>query len=76
MSNAALDVVIWVLIYGGLLVVSLGIFLRRTAEGLGWLLIGGGALVAAIGAALVVVRARRPTDDGTPAQRPPGQPRK
>jgi hypothetical protein len=65
-SNAALDVLIWVLIYGGLLAVCLGVFVLRTSPTLGWTLIGGGALLAVAGAALLVVRSRRPE---------PGQPR-
>jgi hypothetical protein len=58
MSIAATDVLIWVLIYGGLLMVCLGVFVLRSAEGLGWSLIGLGAVAAVAGAALVVVRSR------------------
>jgi hypothetical protein len=58
MSIAALDVLIWVLIYGGLLLVCLGVFVLRSAEGLGWGLIGVGAVAAVAGAALIVVRSR------------------
>jgi hypothetical protein len=58
MSIAAIDVLIWVLIYGGLLIVCLGVFVLRSAEGLGWSLIGMGAVAAVAGAALVVVRSR------------------
>ncbi len=59
MSNDALDKLIWVLIYGGLLALCLGLFVLRTAPGPGWGLVLGGGAVAAVGAALVVVRARR-----------------
>jgi hypothetical protein len=62
MSNATLDKLIWVLIYGGLLALCLGVFVMRTDAGLGWGFVIGGGAVAAIGAALVVVRARRPPD--------------
>jgi hypothetical protein len=59
-SNTALDVLIWVLIYGGLLAVCLGVFVLRTSQGSGWTLIGAGAMLAVAGAALLVVRSRRP----------------
>ncbi|MFM7507152.1 MAG: hypothetical protein ACKO3M_11465 [Rubrivivax sp.] len=59
MSNDALDKLIWVLIYCGLLVLCLGLFVLRTDAGLGWGLVVVGGAVAAVGAALVVVRARR-----------------
>jgi hypothetical protein len=62
MSNATLDKLIWVLIYGGLLTLCLGVFVLRADAGPGWGLVIGGGVVAAVGAALVVVRARRPPD--------------
>lgn len=62
MRNATLDKLIWVLIYGGLLTLCLGIFVLRTDAGLGWGFVTGGGVVAAVGTALVVVRARRPPD--------------
>jgi len=58
MSAAKLDVLIWVLIYGGLLSVCLGIFVRRSHDPIGWTLIVGGAVVALVGAFLVWVRSR------------------
>ncbi len=58
MSSAALDKWIWVLVYGGLLLLSLGLFVKRSDAGLGWTLIGLGAVVALAGAVLVWVRSR------------------
>ena len=52
------DKLIWVLIYGGLLGVCLGIFVKRSADGLGWTLVVLGAVVAIAGAALIWVRSR------------------
>jgi hypothetical protein len=50
---------VWILIYGGLLAVSLGVFVLREGETLwGWIFIGKGAVVAAVGAVLVYVRSR------------------
>ena len=62
MRNATLDKLIWVLIYGGLLTLCLGLFMRRGDAGLGWGFVIGGGAVAAVGAALIAVRARRPPD--------------
>ena len=53
---------IWVLVYGGLLTLVLGISVQRTDDTLGWTLILGGALVALIGFALVFVRSRLKAD--------------
>jgi membrane protein DedA with SNARE-associated domain len=59
MSNLALGKLIWVLIYGGLLAVVLGLVMQKTDPALGWPIVAVGALVAAAGAVLVVVRSRR-----------------
>jgi hypothetical protein len=63
MKNAALETWVWVLVYGGLLLLSLGVFVQRAGGALGAVLLvaGGAALVA--GVVLVVVRSRRPKDD-------------
>lgn len=47
---------VWILIYGGLLSLLLGVFTRRTASDLGWTLMGGGSVSAAVGAVLIYVR--------------------
>ena len=50
---------IWILLYGGLLAVSLGVFVLREGEAFwGWILVGKGAIVATVGAVLVWVRSR------------------
>ena len=59
MSNAALQKLIWVLIYGGLLGVVLGLSIQKTDDPLGWSIVVGGGVVAAVGAVLVLVRAAR-----------------
>ncbi len=53
---------IWVLVYGGLLTLVLGLSVQRTDDTLGWTLVVGGALVALIGFALVFVRSRLKAD--------------
>ena len=62
MSNRGLEALVWVLIYGGLLLLALGVFVQRQGGGFGWALIGIGGGVAAIGAVLIVVRSRRGPD--------------
>ena len=60
-SNRAiirLQQLIWVLIYGGLLTLVLGLFAQRTDDAAGWSMVAGGAIVAAIGFALIYVRSR------------------
>ena len=54
--------IIWVLIYGGLLTLVLGIATARTEEATGWVLMVGGGVVAAVGVALIAVRARLKAD--------------
>ena len=60
MTTRTVDQLIWVLVYGGLLSLCLGLFLMAGSSGLAWAFIGVGAVVAAIGASLVWVRSRMP----------------
>ncbi len=53
---ARLQALIWVLIYGGLLTLVLGLSVQRTDDVLGWSLVVGGGVVAAIGFVLIYVR--------------------
>ena len=62
MSERRVETLAWVLIYGGLLALSLGLFVRDGGDAMGWLLVAGGALVALAGIALIVVRARMGAD--------------
>ena len=59
MSTPALDKLIWVLIYGGLIAACLGLFVRSQDEGFGWTLVSVGLLAAVVGAMLVWLRSRR-----------------
>ena len=58
----------WVLIYGGLLLLCLGLFLLRSAPGLAWTLVVAGPVLAAAGVVLIFLRARLPE---TPSQNMP-----
>jgi len=53
---------IWVLIYGGLLTLVLGIATARTDAALGWIMVAVGAVLAVTGAVLVWVRSRMKPD--------------
>ena len=55
---ARLEAWIWVLIYGGLLTLILGIATGRSNEVLGWSLAVPGVIVATVGAVLIYVRSR------------------
>ena len=48
----------WVLIYGGLLTLVLGLATGRANEAAGWALAVPGAIAAAVGVALIYVRSR------------------
>jgi preprotein translocase subunit SecY len=58
MKTVTLERLIWVLIYGGLLVLVLGLFVQERVFGFGFSLIVAGGVAAAVGAALIVVRSR------------------
>jgi heme A synthase len=52
----------WVLIYGGLLLVCLGIFVVKTNASLGYGVMSGGAVGVLLGVVLVYVRSRMKGD--------------
>ena len=60
MKNKNLEKLVWVLIYGGLLTGSLGLFLQDFNPVPGWTLVTLGGVAATVGAVLIFVRARRP----------------
>ena len=60
MSAQRLETWTWVFIYGGLLLVSLGVFVKRADAGIGWALIAVGAVLAAVGVVMIFLRARLP----------------
>ena len=59
-STRRLGTLIWVLIYGGLFLVGVGVALERSGESYGWTFIGAGLVAVAAGCALVWVRSRMP----------------
>ena len=56
--HARLEKWIWILIYGGLFVVILGIATGRTDAALGWSISVPGGIVALVGFVLIYVRSR------------------
>ena len=61
---------IWPLIYGGLLLLSLGLFVGRRIDGtgMGWALVLVGAAGVVAGAVLVVLRSRLPDKPEVPPE--------
>ena len=53
---ARLHKIIWALIFGGLLIFILGIFVGRTEDATGWLMIAAGGVMTVAGAILIYVR--------------------
>lgn len=63
MKNSTIETLVWVLIYGGLLAVGLGLALQQQGAGVaGHVLVVGGGIVAAAGVVLIWVRSRRKDD--------------
>jgi hypothetical protein len=56
--HARLEKWIWILIYGGLFLVILGISTGRTDAALGWSMAVPGGLMTAVGIVLIYVRSR------------------
>jgi hypothetical protein len=55
---ARLQALIWVLIYGGLLTLVLGLSMERLDDAIGWSMVVAGGIVAAVGFVLIYVRSR------------------
>jgi hypothetical protein len=60
LSAARLDTLVWVLVYGGLIGVSVGVALQRNREVFAWGVVAAGAVAVAVGFVLLWVRSRRP----------------
>jgi vacuolar-type H+-ATPase subunit I/STV1 len=58
MKTASVEKLIWVLIYGGLLAVGLGLAVQPSDGVLGLRILLAGAVAAVVGAVLILVRAR------------------
>ena len=58
MSITRFEKIIWLLIFGGLITLGLGLAVAPGQPGLGWTLVVTGALAVVLGAVLVWVRSR------------------
>ena len=58
MKTSTVEALVWVLVYGGLLLLCLGLFVARSDGGLGWLLVLAGGATALAGVALIYLRSR------------------
>lgn len=56
--HAALEKWIWILIYGGLFMIIIGIATGREVAALGWSLAVPGGVLTAVGVVLIYVRSR------------------
>jgi hypothetical protein len=72
LKAARIEIITWVLIFGGLAGASLGLFVSRQPDGvaLGGLFIIGGLVAVALGIVLIVVRSRMPAPPVAPKARP------
>jgi formate hydrogenlyase subunit 3/multisubunit Na+/H+ antiporter MnhD subunit len=61
-AAARLHALIWVLIYGGLLTLVLGLSVAPIDDETAWSLIAGGGVVAAVGVVLIFVRSKMKVD--------------
>lgn len=58
MKAAKIEKLVWVLIYGGLLSVALGISVQRGGHWIGWGMVAFGGMAVVAGVVLIVVRSR------------------
>ena len=58
MKTSTVETWVWVLLYGGLLVLSLGVFVGRADAAFGWGLAIAGLLASALGVLLIYLRSR------------------
>lgn len=56
MSSGRIAALTWALIFGGMLVMAVGLTVRGADNILGWLLIAGSAIAIAVGVILIWVR--------------------
>ena len=59
-STQRIGTLIWVLIFGGLFVLGMGVALERSGESYGWNFIAAGIAAIVAGCVLVWVRSRMP----------------
>jgi hypothetical protein len=68
MKPEKLETWTWVLLYGGLLAVSLGVFVLLRGGVLGWPLVALGVVAVVVGLVFIVVRSRMSPPPAPPAK--------
>jgi len=58
MSARKVETWVWVLVYGGMIVLGIGLAVQRTDVGTGWLIACAGGALVGLGVLLVWVRSR------------------
>ena len=58
MKPSTVEVLVWVLLYGGLILIALGLSIARSEAALGWVVVTAGGIAAAAGVVLIVARSR------------------
>ena len=71
MSSARIDTWVWVLVYGGLVVLGIGLTVQRSDGTFGWTIALVGALLIAAGALLVWIRSRTTADNPATEKKAP-----
>jgi hypothetical protein len=61
-ARSKVEVWVWVLVYGGMIVLGIGLAVQGTDAATGWVMAGLGATLIAVGALLVWVRSRMHND--------------
>ena len=59
MRAAIFDKLTWVLIFGGMFSITLGLSMLQSGGALGWMFTAAGAVAVAVGVAMIFVRSRR-----------------
>jgi O-antigen/teichoic acid export membrane protein len=71
---ARMDLLAWVLLYGGLFAIAAGLAVVQPSAALGWSLVACGTVAAVAGCILIVLRARMTPADPAPPQNPNRRP--
>jgi hypothetical protein len=69
-SARRIDRVVWLAIYGGLLLLGVGLALKGELPTAGWSIAAVGVLAASVGAALIGVRSRIPDEPKQTGSKP------
>ncbi len=64
MKSARVETLVWVLIYGGLAVLILGLWVSGADAAVGQVLVWAGGLLALVGVLLIWIRSRMPGGPG------------